>query len=249
MARTGAAKTVLVGAIVALVLVAGVVVVVQRRLAAVREKALADSLAAAKERARAESLQVALRVAAAAESTHAARAESLQGAIRARAAAESARAVQERARVAALQKARAESAEAERQRPKALSLVDTPSLSVPASTYSDFAFKLDGTANCTLQGRVVGLQDGRNDVEIYVLTDDDLLNWKSRAGKARSAPLDVGLYHSPRQVATTLNVALPKEAGTFHLVISNDFSIVTKKFVRARVEVVCVGGSGATPVE
>jgi multidrug efflux pump subunit AcrA (membrane-fusion protein) len=249
MASKGAGKAVLIGVIGAVAVLGGGAVVVQRRLAAVRAKAVADSLAAAREKARAESLQVALHTAAAAESAHAAQAESLQGALRARAAAESARAAHERARVAALEKAKAESVEAERRRPKVLLLVDTPSLEIPNQKYSHFAFKLDGSANCTLRGRVLGLSGGAKDVEIYLLTDDDFVNWKSRAGAVRSAPLDMGLYHSPRQVATTLSVTLPNEPGTFHLVISNDFSGFTSKLVQARSEIICTGGGAATRVE
>ena len=135
------------------------------------------------------------------------------------------------------QRQRAESAAAEAAKPKDLTLVNESALNVAAQQYYDAPFTTKG-GTCTIQGHVLTLAGGSNkDVRVFVQTDDDFTNWKSRARGGSPEP-SIGLYSSPQQTATTVNITLPG-TGTYHFVISNVFSFTATKTVQAQVHVIC----------
>jgi hypothetical protein len=153
----------------------------------------------------------------------------LETALQAQRAADSAR--------AARQRQQAESVAAEAAKPQDLALVDVSALDVSAGGYYDASFTTK-SGTCSLQGHVQALAGGSNkDVRIFVQTDDDFTNWKSRARGGSPEPA-IGLYVSPQQTATTLNVALPGP-GKYHVVVSNVFSVTATKTVQAQVHVIC----------
>jgi hypothetical protein len=68
-----------------------------------------------------------------------------------------------------------------------------------------------------------------NDIEVFVLDESQFTNWQSRhAFKAA--------YSSGRVTSDTLNVELSAEPGTYFVVFSNRFSIISNKGVVADVK-------------
>jgi hypothetical protein len=88
-------------------------------------------------------------------------------------------------------------------------------------------FKLDvpsGATSVNLSGNFTANGGFTNDVEAYVLSADDFVNWQNRhAAKA--------LYSSGKVTVGTLNVNLPADAGTYYLVFNNRFSLLAQKTV------------------
>lgn len=68
----------------------------------------------------------------------------------------------------------------------------------------------------------------RNDIEVYLLTDDEFVNWQNNHTVST-------LYNSGRMTQGTLNAPLPPGAGTYHLVFNNKFSLLSPKAVRASI--------------
>jgi hypothetical protein len=75
---------------------------------------------------------------------------------------------------------------------------------------------------------------GNNDIEVFVLDESQYMNWQN--GHKFDAT-----YTSGRVTAGKLNVQLPQEAGTYHVVFSNRFSYITNKAVVADVKLHYVG--------
>jgi hypothetical protein len=93
------------------------------------------------------------------------------------------------------------------------------------------SFKLTVPADAsyvTLQGHFAATGGSGNDVEVYMLPEDGFTNWEN----IHSA---TPLYSSGRVTQDTLNVALPPDAGTYYLVFSNKFSLVTPKAVQTNI--------------
>jgi hypothetical protein len=93
------------------------------------------------------------------------------------------------------------------------------------------SFKLTVPADAsyvTLQGHFAATGGSGNDVEVYMLPEDGFTNWENRHS---ATPL----YSSGRVTQDTLNVALPPDAGTYYLVFSNKFSLVTPKAVQTNI--------------
>jgi hypothetical protein len=64
-----------------------------------------------------------------------------------------------------------------------------------------------------------------NDIDVYVLPQDDFVNWQNRHA-SRS------YYNSGKVTVGNLNVNLPSDAGTYYLVFDNRFSLLSEKNVR-----------------
>jgi hypothetical protein len=88
-------------------------------------------------------------------------------------------------------------------------------------------FKLDvptGATSVNLHGNFTASGGLTNDVEVFVLSADDFVNWQNRhAAKT--------FYNSGKITIGTLNVNLPSDAGTYYLVFNNRFSILTQRSV------------------
>lgn len=68
-----------------------------------------------------------------------------------------------------------------------------------------------------------------NDIEVYVLTDDEFVNWQN----GHSTPT---YYNTGRVTQSSINAALPN-GGSYNPVLNNRFSLPTSKAVAASVNV------------
>jgi hypothetical protein len=103
--------------------------------------------------------------------------------------------------------------------------VKNPSLSIRPLNFA--YFKLDvpaGATSVNVHGNFTASGGLANDVEVFVLSADDFVNWQNRHA-ARS------IYNSGRVTVGTLNVNLPADAGTYYLVFNNRFSLLTQRSV------------------
>jgi zinc-ribbon domain len=103
--------------------------------------------------------------------------------------------------------------------------VKNPNLHVNALSFS--SFKLDvpaGATSVNLHGNFTASGGLTNDVEVFVLSADDFVNWQNRH-EAKT------LYNSGKVTVGTLNINLPAEAGTYYLVFNNKFAILAQKTV------------------
>jgi len=110
--------------------------------------------------------------------------------------------------------------------PLVLYLPDQDALTIQAGSYGQFDFTINDERPCLLTGRVVGLAGGRKDAEVFLLDDDGLTNWLNRTQGNY-------VFRSGRTSATTLKVALPGP-GSYHMLLSNRFSVVSDKVMQMR---------------
>jgi hypothetical protein len=94
-------------------------------------------------------------------------------------------------------------------------------------------FKIEhpvNSLNCKLQGRVKGLAGGNRDIEVYFLTDDQFVAFM-KSPMAQSTPDD-------RAIDIPLDYQF-YGSGTYYLVVSNAFSMVTNKVAQIKADVRC----------
>lgn len=101
---------------------------------------------------------------------------------------------------------------------------------VPAAEMVQYAFAVP-PGRCSVSGRITGISGGNRDFEAFIFDDDNYRNWS--AGAQATA-----YWQSGRVVVASVAAALPGP-GTFHLVISNAWSIATDKTVQAQVTAQC----------
>jgi hypothetical protein len=102
-------------------------------------------------------------------------------------------------------------------------------LTIPALNFSFVPFTLpEGSSNVKLQGHFTATGGSGNDIEAYVLTEDEFTNWKN--GHATKT-----LYNSGRVTQDSPNLVLPTTAGTYYLVFNNKFSFLSPKAVGANL--------------
>jgi hypothetical protein len=103
--------------------------------------------------------------------------------------------------------------------------VKNPDLHVDALAFN--YVKLDvpmGATHVNLRGHFHANGGVANDIEVYVLSFDDFVNWQN---SHTASPL----YNSGTVTVGTFNVYLPNDAGTYYLVFNNRFSQVTERTV------------------
>lgn len=112
--------------------------------------------------------------------------------------------------------------------PRVMNLVDTAfTLSAEQGMQWNFTVPPSAT-DVRVEGTFTASGGTGNDVEVYLLNDDEFVNWQNR--HAVNA-----LYNSGRMTQGTLDAGLPSGAGTYHLVFSNKFSLFSPKAVRASI--------------
>ena len=100
---------------------------------------------------------------------------------------------------------------------------------MPAGGANYFKFEVPaGGYNANLKGHFSATGGSGSDIETFVITEDDYVNWHN--GHSVHT-----LYNSGKVTQETLNVALPADAGTYYLVFSNKFSFLAPKAVQANV--------------
>jgi hypothetical protein len=87
--------------------------------------------------------------------------------------------------------------------------------------------KLDvpsGATSVNLRGNFTASGGFTNDVEVYVFSADEYVNWQNRHA-AKS------FYNSGKVTVGTFNINLPADAGTYYIVFNNRFSLLTQRSV------------------
>ena len=99
-------------------------------------------------------------------------------------------------------------------------------LTVPALNFSYYTFSVPTDAtNISVDGHFTATGGLGNDIEVYVLTEDNFVNFKN----GHSSPT---LYNSGKVTTNSISATLPS-AGTYYLVFNNNFSLLTPKAVQA----------------
>jgi hypothetical protein len=101
---------------------------------------------------------------------------------------------------------------------------------VKATQYASYRFVVpEGVTNVRVVGHFSASGGSGNDIEAYILDDDNYANWRNRhpAGS---------YYNSGRVTQSTMNVPLAPVARTYYLVFNNRFSLFSQKTVNANVE-------------
>lgn len=107
---------------------------------------------------------------------------------------------------------------------------DGTEVTVPSQGYRDWSFRLPNRT-CHITGHIVGAAGGNRDFRALLMDDDNFLNWKT-SHQAR-------VYWQTDQVAAAALDVSVTGIGTYHLVVSNAFSMVTDKKVTVQADVVC----------
>ena len=94
-----------------------------------------------------------------------------------------------------------------------------------------YAFQLP-VGTCSISGHINGIAGGNKDFEPCIMDDDSFRNWSAGANGARA------YWQSGRVVVTSIAATLAGP-GTFHLIVSNTWSIATDKTVQARAVAQC----------
>jgi len=84
-------------------------------------------------------------------------------------------------------------------------------------------------SNVKVEGRFVAAGGTGNDVEIYLLGEDEFTNWQN----GHATPT---YYNSGRVTVGDLNAILPGDTGAYYLVFNNRFSLLTPKAVQLSAE-------------
>lgn len=85
-----------------------------------------------------------------------------------------------------------------------------------------------GAYNVTVDGRLSATGGSGNDIEAYLLNEDEFVNWQN--GHSTST-----YFSSGRVTQGSINAQLPSGAGTYYVVFNNKFSLLTPKAVQASV--------------
>jgi hypothetical protein len=111
--------------------------------------------------------------------------------------------------------------------PRVLPLIDTAfTLNAAQGHYWNFSVPSNAT-DIRVEGTFNASGGTGNDVEVYLLNDDEFVNWQNH--HAVSA-----LYNSGRVTQGTLNAPLPS-GGPYHLIFNNKFSLFSPKAVKASI--------------
>lgn len=105
---------------------------------------------------------------------------------------------------------------------------------IKAQRWQDYPFTLPAGV-CTITGRVEGVSGGQKDFEGFVMDEDNYRNWSS-SHQARGTASGRVVVWSPQ-----LTVQGP---GTYHLVVSNVWSVATAKVVTVEASATCPDGEG-----
>ena len=100
-------------------------------------------------------------------------------------------------------------------------------LTVPALNFSYYTLTVPADAtNISVDGHFTATGGLGNDIEVYVLTEDNFVNFKN----GHSSPT---LYNSGKDHDRTVSARRFRAAGTYYLVFNNNFSLLTPKAVQA----------------
>jgi len=99
-------------------------------------------------------------------------------------------------------------------------------LTVNASQFTFFAMPAPtGATNVRVQGHFSATGGSGNDIEVYLVDEDQFTNWKN----GHETPK---FYSSGKVTVGDVNVTLPDDAATYYLVFDNRFSWLSPKAVQ-----------------
>jgi hypothetical protein len=108
-------------------------------------------------------------------------------------------------------------------------VVSNAEFALSAAQYRYIRFEVPQNASVVrLEGTFSASGGAGNDVEAYVFSNDDFVNWQNRH------PVRT-FYNSGRVTQGTLDVTLPAIAGTYYLVFNNNFSLLSAKTVQTSI--------------
>jgi hypothetical protein len=101
-------------------------------------------------------------------------------------------------------------------------------ITVNANSYEYYQFNVPpGATNVQVQGSFTASGGLGNDIAVLIMDSTDFINWQN--GHQTSA------YYSSGQLTTSnFDVSLPSGSGTYYLVYSNTFSIISQKNVNTQ---------------
>jgi hypothetical protein len=117
--------------------------------------------------------------------------------------------------------------------PQVTDLKDEDAMEVRPSGWTTWTWETEAPrTSCRVTGHLQVLAGGAKDVNVFVATEDDFLNWKNDH--------DARVYYqSGKKTAVTLDVPV-SGAGKYVLVVSNAFSLLTSKTVQTKgLQVTC----------
>lgn len=108
-------------------------------------------------------------------------------------------------------------------------VLTNPAFTLKAGQGIHYTFKLPPNASSVqVEGTFSASGGGGNDVEVYLMSEDDFVNWHNNHSINP-------FYNSGRITQSTLNVNLPSGTGTYYLVFTNRFSLLTPKAVQTSI--------------
>lgn len=117
--------------------------------------------------------------------------------------------------------------------PQVIALADSTALTIPAGQFYSVKFTAPkNDRNCKVLGKVVGLAGAEKDVAVMLFTDDQYADWRANSSEPHTT--------WPIEKAQTINLDFQLYGrGTYYLVISNGFSVVTDKVVQLHAQLRC----------
>lgn len=111
-----------------------------------------------------------------------------------------------------------------------ITLGDGQPSDIASQGFRHYDFDLPARA-CIVTGRILGVAGGNKDFQAMLMDDDNFRNWQT-SHHAR-------VYWQTEKVAAATLEARLAGPGTFHLVISNVFSLATTKTITVQGQVTC----------
>lgn len=104
--------------------------------------------------------------------------------------------------------------------------IGTGAVTVAAANSIYFPLPVPATATVVkLQGHFTATGGTGNDIEVYLLNQDQFTNWQN----GHATPT---YYNSGRVTVGDIDATLPNDAGTYYLIFNNKFSLITPKAVQ-----------------
>jgi hypothetical protein len=107
--------------------------------------------------------------------------------------------------------------------------IGEPAFTIPAGAFKDYTFTIpEGLKRVGLFGKFAATGGLHNSIEVWVMNDDQFVNWRNKHGVAP-------LYNSRMVTQSTIKLPLPTDPGTYHIVFNNRFSLLTPKAVETKL--------------
>ena len=107
--------------------------------------------------------------------------------------------------------------------------IGTGTLTANPANYTFYPLEVPvGATNVRMQGHFSASGGAGNDVEVFLMNQDEYTNWQNRHATGT-------FYKSGRVTVGDVNVTLPEGAGKYYLVFNNRFSLFSQKVVAQNI--------------